>query len=106
VKPCNGIHHGMKVLEADSRIGEKLRLRKVTVKTAIHISRRITREGKIGKVSIPVVSAYSLFCASRLTDSPLTLRRDNSGLPGGRAQGICFQDIESDHSFWIQTPYC
>jgi transcription initiation factor TFIIIB Brf1 subunit/transcription initiation factor TFIIB len=57
------------------RIGEKLRLRKVTVKTAIHISRRITREGKIGKVSIPVVSAYSLFCASRLTDSPLTLRR-------------------------------
>jgi transcription initiation factor TFIIIB Brf1 subunit/transcription initiation factor TFIIB len=56
------------------RIGEKLRLRKVTVKTAIHISRRITREGKIGKVSIPVVSAYSLFCASRLTDSPLTLK--------------------------------
>jgi transcription initiation factor TFIIIB Brf1 subunit/transcription initiation factor TFIIB len=57
------------------RIGEKLRLRKVTVKTAIHISRRITREGKIGKVSIPVVSAYSLFCASRLTDSPLTMKR-------------------------------
>jgi len=57
------------------RIGEKLRLRKVTVKTAIHISRRITREGKIGKASVPVVSAYSLFCASRLTDSPLTLRR-------------------------------
>jgi len=57
------------------RIGEKLRLRKVTVKTAIHISRRITREGKIGKTSIPVVSAYSLFCASRLTDSSLTLRR-------------------------------
>jgi transcription initiation factor TFIIIB Brf1 subunit/transcription initiation factor TFIIB len=57
------------------RIGEKLRLRKVTVKTAIHISQRITREGKIGKVSIPVVSAYSLFCASRFTDSPLTLRR-------------------------------
>jgi transcription initiation factor TFIIIB Brf1 subunit/transcription initiation factor TFIIB len=57
------------------RIGEKLRLRKVTVETAIHISRRITREGKIGKASIPVVSAYSLFCASRLTDSPLTLRR-------------------------------
>jgi transcription initiation factor TFIIIB Brf1 subunit/transcription initiation factor TFIIB len=57
------------------RIGEKLRLRKVTVKTAIHISGRITREGKMGKVSIPVVSAYSLFCASRLTDSPLTLRR-------------------------------
>jgi transcription initiation factor TFIIIB Brf1 subunit/transcription initiation factor TFIIB len=57
------------------RIGEKLRLRKVTVKTAIHISRRITREGKIGKASVPVVSAYSLFCASRLTDSSLTLRR-------------------------------
>jgi transcription initiation factor TFIIIB Brf1 subunit/transcription initiation factor TFIIB len=57
------------------RIGEKLRLRKVTVKTAIHISQRMAREGKIGKVSIPVVSAYSLFCASRLTDSPLTLRR-------------------------------
>jgi len=57
------------------RIGEKLRLRKVTVKTAIHISRRITREGKIRKASVPVVSAYSLFCASRLTDSPLTLRR-------------------------------
>jgi len=57
------------------RIGEKLRLGKVTVKTAIHISRRITREGKIGKASIPVVSAYSLFCASRLTGSPLTLRR-------------------------------
>jgi len=56
------------------RTGEKLRLRKVTVKTAIHISGRITREGKMGKVSIPVVSAYSLFCASRLTDSPLTLR--------------------------------
>jgi transcription initiation factor TFIIIB Brf1 subunit/transcription initiation factor TFIIB len=56
------------------RIGEKLRLRKVTVKTAIHISRRITREGKIGKASVPVVSAYSLFCASRLTGSPLTLR--------------------------------
>jgi transcription initiation factor TFIIIB Brf1 subunit/transcription initiation factor TFIIB len=57
------------------RIGEKLRLRKVTVKTAIHISRRITREGKIGKASVPVVSAYSLFCASRLTGSPLTLMR-------------------------------
>jgi transcription initiation factor TFIIIB Brf1 subunit/transcription initiation factor TFIIB len=57
------------------RIGEKLKLRKVTVKTAIHISRRITREGKIGKASVPVVSAYSLFCASRLTGSPLTLRR-------------------------------
>jgi transcription initiation factor TFIIIB Brf1 subunit/transcription initiation factor TFIIB len=57
------------------RIGEKLRLRKVTVKTAVNLSLRITREGKIGKVSIPVVSAYSLFCASRLTDSPLTLRR-------------------------------
>jgi uncharacterized Zn finger protein (UPF0148 family) len=27
------------------RIGEKLKLRKATVKTAIHISRRITREG-------------------------------------------------------------
>jgi len=57
------------------RIGEKLRLRKVTVKTAIHISQRMAREGKIGKVSIPVVSAYSLFCASRLTDSPLTMKR-------------------------------
>jgi transcription initiation factor TFIIIB Brf1 subunit/transcription initiation factor TFIIB len=57
------------------RIGEKLRLRKVTVKTAIHISRRITREDKIEKASVPVVSAYSLFCASRLTDSPLTMKR-------------------------------
>jgi transcription initiation factor TFIIIB Brf1 subunit/transcription initiation factor TFIIB len=57
------------------RIGEKLRLRKVTVKTAIRISLRITREGKIRKASVPVVSAYSLFCASRLTDSPLTMKR-------------------------------
>jgi transcription initiation factor TFIIIB Brf1 subunit/transcription initiation factor TFIIB len=57
------------------RIGEKLRLRKVTVKTAINLSLRMAREGKIGKASVPVVSAYSLFCASRLTDSPLTLRR-------------------------------
>jgi len=57
------------------RIGEKLRLRKVTVKTAINLSLRMAHEGKIRKASIPVVSAYSLFCASRLTDSPLTLRR-------------------------------
>jgi transcription initiation factor TFIIIB Brf1 subunit/transcription initiation factor TFIIB len=57
------------------RIGEKLRLRKVTVKTAINLSLRMAHEGKIRKASVPVVSAYSLFCASRLTDSPLTLRR-------------------------------
>jgi transcription initiation factor TFIIIB Brf1 subunit/transcription initiation factor TFIIB len=57
------------------RIGEKLRLRKVTVKTAINLSLRMAHEGKIEKASVPVVSAYSLFCASRLTDSPLTLRR-------------------------------
>jgi transcription initiation factor TFIIIB Brf1 subunit/transcription initiation factor TFIIB len=57
------------------RIGEKLRLRKVTVKTAINLSLRMAHEGKIRKASVPVVSAYSLFCASRLTDSPLTLKR-------------------------------